>query len=167
MLIFTARKQVGWHRMAELQEEIMWIAEAAHVPVIWATQVLESLTKQGIPSRAEVSDASMSGRSECVMLNKVCVLVRVLSRPYQPKGQICVACRNNARQYPRAHGSATTPKDVALASTQCRQDIFCSQNYTFAGKVVEKKKMKLMFNSPSHGLLFLCWKSVSMRWMRS
>ena len=63
--------QVGWHRLAELQEEILWLSQAAHVPVIWATQVLESLSKLGIPSRAEVSDAVMAGRAECVMLNKV------------------------------------------------------------------------------------------------
>lgn len=41
-----------------------------HVPVIWATQVLEGLTKGGTPSRAEVTDAVMSGRAECVMLKK-------------------------------------------------------------------------------------------------
>ncbi len=56
--------------MAEIQEQILWICEAAHVPVIWATQVLESLVKRGLPSRAEVTDAAMSGRAECVMLNK-------------------------------------------------------------------------------------------------
>jgi pyruvate kinase len=38
--------------------------------VIWATQVLESLAKTGQPSRAEVTDAAMSERAECVMLNK-------------------------------------------------------------------------------------------------
>ena len=27
--------EVGYRRLAELQEEIMWICEAAHVPVIW------------------------------------------------------------------------------------------------------------------------------------
>jgi pyruvate kinase len=32
--------------------------------------VLEGLTKNGIPSRAEVSDAAMGERAECVMLNK-------------------------------------------------------------------------------------------------
>ena len=55
---------------AELQEDILWICEAAHIPVIWATQVLEGLAKKGLPSRAEVTDAAMSGRAECVMLNK-------------------------------------------------------------------------------------------------
>ena len=62
--------EVGWERLAEAQEEILWICEAAHVPVIWATQVLESLAKKGVPSRAEITDAAMGERAECVMLNK-------------------------------------------------------------------------------------------------
>ncbi|SEL52562.1 pyruvate kinase [Nitrosovibrio tenuis] len=62
--------ECGYERLAELQEEILWLTEAAHLPVIWATQVLEGLTKTGRPSRAEVSDAAMSERAECVMLNK-------------------------------------------------------------------------------------------------
>jgi len=62
--------EVGFERLAEVQEEILWLCEAAHVPVIWATQVLDSLAHDGLPSRAEVTDAAMSGRAECVMLNK-------------------------------------------------------------------------------------------------
>ncbi|HEY5883478.1 MAG TPA: pyruvate kinase [Pyrinomonadaceae bacterium] len=62
--------ECGWERMAEVQEEILWICEAAHMPVIWATQVLESLAKNGLPSRAEITDAAMGERAECVMLNK-------------------------------------------------------------------------------------------------
>ncbi len=62
--------ECGYERTGELQEEIMWIAEAAHVPVIWATQVLETLAKKGHPSRAEITDAAMAERAECVMLNK-------------------------------------------------------------------------------------------------
>ena len=62
--------EVGFERMAEVQEEILWLCEAAHMPVIWATQVLESMAQRGAPSRAEVSDAAMSERAECVMLNK-------------------------------------------------------------------------------------------------
>jgi pyruvate kinase len=62
--------EVGFERLSEVQEEILWLCEAAHVPVIWATQVLEGLAKTGSPTRAEVTDAAMSGRAECVMLNK-------------------------------------------------------------------------------------------------
>ena len=73
--------ECGFERLAEVQEEILWMCEAAHVPVIWATQVLESLAKEGFPSRAEITDAAMSERAECVMLNKgphVCEAVAVL-----------------------------------------------------------------------------------------
>jgi pyruvate kinase len=62
--------ECGFERLAEVQEEILWICEAAHLPVIWATQVLETLAKEGMPSRAEITDAAMGDRAECVMLNK-------------------------------------------------------------------------------------------------
>ncbi|WBA43912.1 pyruvate kinase [Hymenobacter canadensis] len=62
--------ECGFERLAEVQEEVLWLCEAAHVPVIWATQVLESLASGGVPSRAEITDAAMGSRAECVMLNK-------------------------------------------------------------------------------------------------
>ena len=62
--------ECGYERMAEVQEEMLWACESAHVPVVWATQVLETLAKTGRPSRAEITDAAMGGRAECVMLNK-------------------------------------------------------------------------------------------------
>lgn len=62
--------ECGYARLAELQEEILWLCEAAHVPVIWATQVLDRMARSGHPSRAEVTDAAMGVRAECVMLNK-------------------------------------------------------------------------------------------------
>lgn len=79
--------ELGFVRIAEIQEELLWLCEAAHVPVIWATQVLDAFVKNGIPTRAEMTDAAMANRAECVMLNKgpfladgVSVLGRVLSR---------------------------------------------------------------------------------------
>lgn len=62
--------EIGFERTAEMQEEILWICEAASVPTIWATQVLEDLVKDGLPSRGEMTDAAMAARAECVMLNK-------------------------------------------------------------------------------------------------
>ena len=62
--------ECGWERLAELQEEILWLCEAAQIPVIWATQVLEGTAKKGLPSRAEISDAALAQRADCVMLNK-------------------------------------------------------------------------------------------------
>jgi pyruvate kinase len=71
--------ECGYERLAEVQEEILWLCEAAHVPVVWATQVLERMTKDGLPSRAEVTDAAMGERAECVMLNKGPYLLEALS----------------------------------------------------------------------------------------
>lgn len=62
--------EVGFQRLAELQEELLWLTEAAFTPVIWATQVLDSFVKKGRPSRAEMSDLVLAERAECVMLNK-------------------------------------------------------------------------------------------------
>jgi pyruvate kinase len=79
--------EMGFERLSEVREEILWLCEAAHIPVIWATQILESMAKKGSPSRAEVTDAAMSARAECAMLNKgpnivetVAFLSGVLSR---------------------------------------------------------------------------------------
>lgn len=60
----------GFERLAEVQEEILWLSEAAHLPTIWATQVLETLANTGLSTRAEITDAAMGVRAECVMLNK-------------------------------------------------------------------------------------------------
>ncbi len=62
--------ECGWARLAEVQKEIIWTCDAARIPVIWATQVLENEAKKGLPSRAEITDAAESQHADCVMLNK-------------------------------------------------------------------------------------------------
>ena len=62
--------EIGFERMSEIQEEILWICDAGHVPTIWATQVLESLNKSGIATRSEVTDAAHAIMAEAVMINK-------------------------------------------------------------------------------------------------
>lgn len=62
--------EVGFENLALVQEDILCLCEAAHIPVILATQVLETLAKSGLPTRAEITDAAMGQRAECVMLNK-------------------------------------------------------------------------------------------------
>ena len=62
--------EMSFERLAEMQEEVLWFGEACHLPVIWATQVLDTLAHTGVPTRAEVTDAAMAMRAECVMLNK-------------------------------------------------------------------------------------------------
>lgn len=71
--------EVGWRRMSELQEEILWLCEAAHIPTIWATQILENLAKKGLATRSEITDAAMASRAECAMLNKGPHIVKAVS----------------------------------------------------------------------------------------
>lgn len=92
--------ECGYERLAEVQEEMLWVCEAAHVPVIWATQVLDRLAKKGLPTRAEITDAAMSERAECVMLNKgphivaaVKLLIDILHRMEAHQGKKRAALR--------------------------------------------------------------------------
>ncbi len=62
--------EIGFERMSEIQDEILWICEAAHTPVIWATQVLESMNKDGLATRSEITDAAHAAEADCVMINK-------------------------------------------------------------------------------------------------
>ncbi len=98
--------EIGYERLAEMQEEILWLCEAAHVPVIWATQVLETLVKKGRPSRAEMTDAAMSERSECVLLNKGTYI------------REAVSTLDNVLQRMASHQSKKTPQLRALRSWQ-------------------------------------------------
>ncbi len=70
--------EIGFERMSEIQEEILWICDAAHVPVIWATQVLETLNKSGIATRSEVTDAAHAALADCVMLNKGAHIIQAM-----------------------------------------------------------------------------------------
>ena len=88
--------EIGFARTAEMQEELLWLAEAASVPVIWATQVLEDLVKTGTPSRGEMTDAAMSARAECVMLNKGPYLLEAIDQLHMLLG------RMSAHQYKKA-----------------------------------------------------------------
>ena len=71
--------ECGWQNIGRVQEEILWLCQAAHVPTVWATQVFENLAKKGIPSRAEITDAVMSQRADCVMLNKGPYIVNAIA----------------------------------------------------------------------------------------
>ena len=64
--------EIGRSRLDEIQEEILWLAKA--------TQVFERSTKKNLPSRAEMTDAAMSERAECMMLNKGASVLDVIAR---------------------------------------------------------------------------------------
>jgi pyruvate kinase len=100
--------ECGFERLAEIQEEILWATEAAHMPVIWATQVLETLAKTGLPSRAEITDAAMGERAECVMLNK------------GPHIEAAIGTLDNILQRMQAHQSKKRPLLRALQAWTTR-----------------------------------------------
>lgn len=88
--------ECGWDALAEIQEEILLVCEAAHVPCIWATQVLDEMARHGTPTRAEITDAAMGARAEALMLNKgpnitatVRTLGRIVRHAHQEPLQIC------------------------------------------------------------------------------
>jgi len=103
--------ECGWEELAEIQEEILRICAAAHIPCIWATQVLDEMARHGMPTRAEITDAAMGARAEAVMLNKgpnITATVRTLGaivarfHPRQPESPrhreellSCLAFRTN------------------------------------------------------------------------
>lgn len=70
--------EIGFQRLSEIQEEILWLSEAAHTPVIWATQVLDNLNKLGLPTRSEITDAMYAAAAECIMTNKGGHLLQVI-----------------------------------------------------------------------------------------
>lgn len=70
--------EIGFERMSEIQEEILWICESAHVPVIWATQVLENMNKSGVATRSEITDAAHAALADCVMINKGEHIIRTM-----------------------------------------------------------------------------------------
>jgi pyruvate kinase len=111
--------ELSFERLAEMQEELLWFGEACHVPVIWATQVLDTVAHTGLPTRAEITDAAMSMRAECVMLNR---------GPYLPLATQMLAdiiCKMEAHQYKKrslyrrlslAHGQRAGGKAAPAAA---------------------------------------------------
>jgi len=75
--------EAGWTHLAHVQEEILSVCEAAHVPVVWATEVLDRMAKKGTPTRSEISDVVMAERAECVMLNKGPYIVEAIRTLYE------------------------------------------------------------------------------------
>jgi len=86
--------ETGWDTIGKIQKEMLAICNACHIPIIWATQVLESLAKKGLPSRAEITDTVNATKAECIMLNKGPHILRAIElldtivkdmEPYQEK----------------------------------------------------------------------------------
>ncbi len=103
--VMTARGdlaiETGWKNFATIQQEIMRICAAAHIPNIWATQVLENLAKKGTPSRAEITDSALAQQAECVMLNKGYYIQRAVKMLDKILRRMERFQRKNHRRLPR------------------------------------------------------------------
>lgn len=80
----------GWVRLAALEASLLAMCRAAQVPSFVATQVLESMTKRAIPSRAEIVDAAVASSAQCILLNKgqhIVPAVRMLRKILRISGQ--------------------------------------------------------------------------------
>ncbi len=104
--------ETGWKNFATIQEEIMRVSEAAYIPAVWATQVLDNLARKGVPTRSEITDAAQAQRTECVMLNKgtyikkaVKTLDKILRRMqrFQKKKQIILPKLEQAGELKLSH----------------------------------------------------------------
>jgi hypothetical protein len=71
--------EIGFSDLSSAVDDIIVLAAAAHLPVVFATQVLETLSKTGTPSRSEArSDCSLRLRARARACVCVCVCVCVL-----------------------------------------------------------------------------------------
>ncbi|MCW2276929.1 pyruvate kinase [Heliophilum fasciatum] len=99
--------EVGFENLAIIQEQILCLCEAAHVPVIWATQVLETMAKTGLPARAEITDAASAHRADAVMLNKgahIIDAIKTLSALLCSEERNHMKKRQIFRQFTEQHG---------------------------------------------------------------
>jgi len=109
--------EIGFERVAEIQQEILWLCEAAQIPAIWATQVLEGLVQDGLPSRSEMTDAATATQAECVMLNKgpnQVAAVEVLDRMYRTFAE------NQTKKTPSLRALKSWPAPMPEASQPVR-----------------------------------------------
>jgi len=111
--------ELGHLRLAEIQEEILWLCEAARIPVVWATEVLDDLVKDGLPSRAEATDAAMAQRAECVMLNKGPHVVEAIGFLAELMGTMS---RHQAKKTPRLAPLHSWPLEALTLDAGPRPD---------------------------------------------
>ena len=90
--------EIGFARLSEMQEEMLWLCEAARTPVVWATEVLDQFVREGVASRSEMSDAAAAQGAECVMLNKGPHLVEGVAFLRDVLGRMD---RHHAKRFPR------------------------------------------------------------------
>ena len=62
--------ECGWMALPEIQFQIEKYARAAHLPIILATEILESFNQTGQHTRPEMIDLHVAQNYDCILLNK-------------------------------------------------------------------------------------------------
>jgi pyruvate kinase len=116
--IMVARGDLGVEvpieEMAILQKQIISKASLAGKPVITATQMLESMTSNRLPTRAEstdVANAILDG-TDCIMLSGESAVGKYPEEAVAMLGKIAA--------YTEAHRPATRLEDLKVMSSQCQ-----------------------------------------------
>lgn len=61
--------ELGFMRLAEMQEEILALSAAARTPVVGAAQALDNFVREGVTSGPRMTDAAVAPGADCVMLD--------------------------------------------------------------------------------------------------
>ena len=75
--------EYGWERLAGLEQLMLDMCRAAGIPFAVATEILDSMARRGLPTRAEITDASVAADAQCILLSKgphIVPAVRLLRR---------------------------------------------------------------------------------------
>jgi pyruvate kinase len=98
--------ELGFARLTEMQKEILWLCEAAHTSVAWATQVLDNYVRARGASRAELTDAAMAQRPEMRDAQQGAMPRR--GRRFPPRSLTRMPSRQAIRSLRSAQGMALT-----------------------------------------------------------
>ena len=72
--------ELGALNLAEIEEELWKTCKAAHLPVIYADNLLENLPKNGSASRIELYHAIHNLRKDCLLLNQGAYLLTAVEK---------------------------------------------------------------------------------------
>ena len=72
--------ELGCEQLPAVEQQILRLCEAAHVPVLWSTRLLETLVRRDLPFRTEIVDAAIAERAECVLLKEGPYILQALAQ---------------------------------------------------------------------------------------